>query len=96
MRELCTPSKVYFGFSMFLLIVMAIQNMGGSRNYHIGSYSCYTPSVIIVFVFKFAYILFWTWILNLICKDGQKNIAWFLVILPVLLLFVIIGVFVLM
>lgn len=96
MRQLCTPSRVYFTFSFFLLIAMIIQNFGNSRNYHLGCYSCYTPNLIIVFVFKLVYILFWTWILNLICKDGHKNIAWFLVILPIILLFVILGVFLIM
>jgi hypothetical protein len=29
--------------------------------------------------------------LNLICKDGHKEIAWFLVLIPFILLFVIMG-----
>jgi hypothetical protein len=44
-----------------------------------------------VFLVKIVYILFWTWILNLICKDGHTGIAWFLVLIPFILLFVIMG-----
>ena len=36
--------------------------------------------------------MFWTWILNLMCKDGHKNIAWFLVLLPFIMIFVITGI----
>jgi hypothetical protein len=44
-----------------------------------------------MFVFKALYILFWTFILNSLCKAGYKEVSWFLVILPLLLLFVILG-----
>jgi hypothetical protein len=45
----------------------------------------------LVFIIKLIYILFWTWVLNLICKDGHTNISWLLVLLPFILLFVMIG-----
>jgi len=44
-----------------------------------------------VFVVKIVYVLFWSWLLNLMCKDGHSNVAWFLVILPFVLLAVGIG-----
>jgi type VI protein secretion system component VasK len=59
--------------------------------YSLGNFSCRVPSTIAVFAFKLAYIFFWTWILNLMCKDGHTDIAWFLVLLPFILLFVILG-----
>lgn len=59
--------------------------------YSIGCYSCQVPSTIMVFVVKMLYILFWTWILNLMCKDGHSGISWFLVLLPLIMFFVIIG-----
>ena len=62
--------------------MIAIQNMGNSRIFCLGNFSCRVPSTIAVFIFKLVYILFWTWILNLMCKDGHTNIAWFLVLLP--------------
>ena len=49
------------------------------------------PSNFLVFVVKIIYILFWTWVLNLMCKDGHKGIAWFLVLIPFILLFLIMG-----
>lgn len=90
-RELCTPSKLYFSMSIFFLIVSAIQNMGCSTEYHLGHYSCGVFSTILIFAFKLMYVLFWSWILNLVCKDGHKTIAWLLVLFPILLMFVLLG-----
>jgi hypothetical protein len=59
--------------------------------YKFGSFSCFVPSTVLVLSIKLVYILFWTWILNLICKDGHSGIAWLLVLFPFILLFVIIG-----
>ena len=91
MNQLCSPSYVYFIISMLGLAVSAVQNLKNRQMYSLGSFSCRVPSTIAVFLLKLVYILFWTWILNLMCKDGHKNIAWFLVLLPFILMFVIIG-----
>jgi hypothetical protein len=90
-KELCTPASLYFVISMIALFILFIQNIGYSNSYHVGSFSCRVPSTIFVFVVKLIYILFWTYVLNLICKDGHVGISWLLVLLPWLLLFVIIG-----
>ena len=91
LNELCRPSYIYFIISFIGLIMIAIQNIGNSQIYCLGNFSCHVPSTITVFAFKIVYILFWTWILNLMCKDGHSNIAWLLVMLPFILLFVILG-----
>lgn len=91
LNELCRPSYIYFIISFIGLIMIAIQNIGNSQRYCLGNFSCNVPSTIAVFVFKLVYVLFWTWILNLMCKDGHSNIAWLLVLLPFVLLFVILG-----
>jgi len=95
-RQLCTPSKVYFAFSIFFIILAAIQNIGCVGEYHLGDYSCNVSSTALVFTFKLIYVLFWTWILNLICKDGHKTFSWFLVLFPILLMFVLLGVLLLL
>jgi hypothetical protein len=90
-KELCAPSMTYFVISIFALILMVIQNMGNSNSYHLGSFHCRVPSTTIVFMIKLVYILFWTYILNLICKDGHTTLSWLLVLFPFILLFLIIG-----
>jgi hypothetical protein len=91
LNQLCTPSMVYFVISMIALAISVVQNMGNRNKYSLGNFSCRVPSTIAVFIVKVIYILFWTWILNLICKDGYTSISWILVLLPFILLFVIMG-----
>jgi hypothetical protein len=89
LRQLCRPSFIYFLLSTFALILVALQNI--STDPHtlvIGSMSMYVPSVFMIFVIKFIYILFWTWILNLICKDGHSEISWLIMLFPIILTFV--------
>jgi hypothetical protein len=92
LKELCAPSFIYFVISIFALIIIFFQNLGNTNSYSIGSFSCKVPNTIIVFIVKLIYILFWTYILNLICKDGNSEISWLLVLFPFILLFIIIGI----
>jgi len=91
LKELCTPASLYFIISMFGLIIVLFQNLGNSNSYNVGNFSCRVPNTFLVFIVKFIYIVFWTYILNLICKDGHIGISLLLVLLPWILLFVIMG-----
>lgn len=91
LSQLCTPSYIYFIISVLAIAVSVVQNMGNSGRYTLGMYSCRVPSCLAVFIVKITYVLFWTWVLNLMCKDGHSGIAWFLVLLPFVMLFVIMG-----
>ena len=91
LNQLCTPSLVYFVISIIALAISVMQNMGNKNKYSLGSFSCRGPSTVAVFIVKVIYVLFWTWILNLICRDGYTSISWLLVLLPFILLFVIMG-----
>ena len=91
LRNLCTPAVIYLGISMLLLVVMYIQNRNNVDVYCLGAYECHVTNITIIFLVKFVYILFWTWILNLICKSGSTNIAWLLLLLPFILFFLLIG-----
>jgi hypothetical protein len=90
-KDLCTPSYVYLVISTIAVIVMAIQNYGNINTYCVGSLSCVVGSTALVFAIKVLYILFWTWILNLICKAGVPQLAWFLVLLPFILFFILLA-----
>lgn len=91
MKNLCTPAFVYLCISVLTVLVIALQNIGNTNKYCIGSFTCNVSSTFFVFLFKTIYILFWTFILNVLCKAGYKEVSWFLVLLPYMLLFIIIG-----
>lgn len=92
LSQLCTPSLVYFVISVVGLAMAVVQNLGNKHHYSLGSFSCQVPSCMAIFIIKIVYVLFWTWILNLMCRDGHDEIAWFLVLLPFILLAIIIGI----
>ena len=90
-NELCSPALFYFVVSIVGLFMILFQNIGNKHSYNLGTFSCRVPNTMLVFIVKIIYIVFWTWILNLICKDGYKTISWLLVLLPWILMFVLIG-----
>jgi hypothetical protein len=92
LKELCTPAMLYFVISMFALAIVLFQNLGNTNSYHVGSFSCRVPNTAVIFIVKLIYVLFWTYILNLICKDGHVGLSWLLILLPWLLLFVMMGI----
>ena len=94
-KKLCSPAFFYMLISIFALRVMMIQNMGNTNTFCLGSYECDVPNTFMVYLFKILYVLFWTWVLNLMCKGGYKNVAWFFVLLPFILFFVVLGLYIL-
>ncbi len=91
LRNLCTPAYIYLVLSMLLLGVMYIQNRNNVDVYCLGAYECDVTNVTAIFLVKFVYILFWTWILNLICKSGSPIISWLLLLLPIILSFLLVA-----
>ena len=92
LKDLCTPSLLYFIISIIALVLVFLQNLGNTNSYHVGSFSCRVPNTALIFIIKLIYILFWTYVLNLICSDGHIGLSWLLVLLPWLLLFVMMGI----
>ena len=88
---LCSPAIAYLGISILFLIIVYIQNVGNVNLYCLGTQSCEVSNINMIFFIKLIYILFWTWILNLICSSGSPSIAWFLVLLPFILMFIMLA-----
>ena len=91
LKQLCTPALVYFVMSMVSTFFIILQNIGNKHNFCLGSFSCDVPSTAGIIIMKILYILFWTWILNRICKSGYTGVSWFLVLLPFIFAFILLG-----
>jgi hypothetical protein len=91
LRNLCTPAYVYLVISLITVFVIATQNLGNKNVYCLGSYACNTPNTYTIFVLKLIYIVFWTWLLNLICNSGYSIVSWILVLIPYVLMFLMIA-----
>ena len=91
-KRLCLPSKVYFLVSLVGLLSLMFQNTN-SRKYCVGSLECdmMNSGNFVVFIVKALCVLFWTWLLNIICKSGHINVSWFLVLMPFVLYFILIA-----
>jgi len=93
LRNLCTPAQIYLLLSMAAILMIGLQTSmsGGSSNYCVGMFSCSTVNVISLFAVKILFILVWTWILNIICKNGNETVSWILVLIPIVLMFIFIA-----
>jgi hypothetical protein len=94
LNNLCTPAMVYLVISISAIVIMLGQNYffnGNTNVFCVGAYSCTVSSIVLIFTVKLLYVLFWTWILNLICSAGAPEVAWFLVLLPFILMFILLG-----
>jgi len=94
-NKLCKPSQFYLFISITSIIIMIIQNMSDSRKYCVGTYECNIdfPNIII-FLSKIAYIFVWTVIFDSLCKNGYANLAWGIILVPFILMFMMIGMFI--
>lgn len=91
-KKLCTPSMIYFVISAIALALLGIQNLNGNDNtLCIGTYKCSIASKTMVLALNAIYILFWTFVLDLFCKAGYKELSWFIVLIPIVLIFVFFG-----
>lgn len=87
LKNMCTPATIYFVVSLVLLILLGIGNMDTPDRLCIGEYNCYVGNNTVIFILNAIYILFWTFILDLMCKNGYSSISWFVLLLPFILSF---------
>jgi hypothetical protein len=91
-KKICPPALFFFVLSMIGFFYLLIQNLANLGVYKFGQYSILVPSLAIIYICKLVYIFFWTYVLNLICKDGNTLLSWVLVLLPWVLVFCIINI----
>jgi len=90
-RDLCTPAYIYLVVSIITIFVIALQNLGDNSAYCLGPYGCGTNNKATLFILKIIYVIFWTWVLNIICKSGYEPVSWVLVLIPYVLMFLLIA-----
>ena len=94
--NLCLAAKLYLAISIIAVIIMSLQIFGTNQVFCIGTFHCdasasYTP---MIFMIKVFYIIFWTWILNIICRKVSPTVGLFIALVPfILFFFLIFGMF---
>jgi len=74
LSSFCLPSKIYFVLAVLSIIISLIVS---------------TENFIMGFL-HLLFVVFWTWVLNLICKNGFSIISWILVLVPILIYLIIV------
>ena len=89
LKKLCSPASIYFVISMIAFLIILVQNVGGESNILcVGDYKCDIGNVFVSLFVNLLYIVFWTFVLDLMCKNGYEKISWVLVLMPILLFFI--------
>lgn len=91
LKKLCTPSLLYFIVSFIALFFIGMHNAKDIEKLCLGHFECYVGNNIVIFVLNAIYILFWTFILDLMCKNGWTDLSWFIFLLPFILTFLFYG-----
>ena len=94
-KKICTPAFLYFLLSIIAFLMLGLQNVDGDdKKLCAGSYTCQVASKSVIFIIHAIYIMFWTFVLDLLCKSGYSELSWFIVFLPFMLFFLFLGIIV--
>ena len=66
------------------------------NKYCVGMFNCAVKTLIPIFLIKFGYIMFWTFILDMLCKNGYTQLSWLILLFPFIMFFILIGLFILL
>ena len=90
----CSPAKLYLVLSLVSILGILVQNLYEANKYCIGMYSCNInfPNILL-FLLKVVYTIIWVLIIDSLCKNKFTTLAWFLVLFPIILMFMLIGMF---
>lgn len=90
--NLCRPAYVYLVINVMVFISLAVQNLGNTQQITIGQHTIPVPHhSFLYFVFKALFILFWTYILDSMCKAGYSGLSWFVLLLPFIFMVFAVG-----
>lgn len=90
LRKLCTPALIHFVISFILLVTLLFFSKDFENEICINKTKCNVGNKLVFFSVEGLLILFWTWILDLICKSGYTVVSWLLILLPFILFFTLI------
>ena len=86
LRNMCTPATIYFVISLIGLILVGLNNLDNTDKVCVGDYNCYVGNNTTVFIVNAIYILFWTFVLDLMCKAGYSSLSWVVLLLPFIII----------
>lgn len=84
-KNLCTPSKMFFYLSVFVYVLLVIQNYQDGYSYRIGLFEIQLENhKFFYFIYKLLYIFLTTIILDTLCKYNYTKVSWALFAIPLI------------
>jgi hypothetical protein len=71
------------------MLVMLYQNSSFNDIFCLGTFGCESENKPYLFFLNAVYVIFWTWILNVLCVNNYTMLSWGLVIAPFVMFFVL-------
>jgi hypothetical protein len=101
--KLCAPAQIYLIVSAVMLVLSYFGLSAISQQLTIHQSSSpllqtlnftYQKDSRTSYVVQGVFILLWTWVLSYLCKKGYTSLSWFLVLLPWVLMFLALFVYI--
>jgi hypothetical protein len=86
-KSMCEPAMLYLLIGVIGIVGILVQNLanGDDGTFCVANYECDMINKTTGLVLQLIYVLFWTWLLNKLCKRGYVNVSWVIVLFPFLL-----------
>ena len=86
-KSMCEPAMLYLLVGVIGIVGILVQNLaiGDERTFCVANYECDMINKTTGLILQVIYVLFWTWLLNILCKRGYVNVSWVIVLFPFLL-----------
>ena len=94
--KLCTPAQIYLIVSFILMILSYFGLNAISQQITLNQSNSsllqslnftYQKDTRTSYVVQAVFIVLWTWVLSYLCNKGFRNLSWFLILFPWILMF---------
>lgn len=88
--KLCAPAAIHFITSIIGLLTLLVVSKDVKNVICVNNAKCNVGNKPAFFTVEGLLILFWTFILDLLCKSGYRLLSWLLILMPFILFFIVI------
>ena len=88
--NLCLPSKLYMIIGIILLAISYYYDMktNDEEKICLGNVKCAIKNKPAYYALNVFFILFWAWLLNMLCRYGWNKSAWFIFLFPYVIMLI--------
>lgn len=95
-NKLCSPSLLFLVVSIVILVISFFQNISFRSSLSLGKVKNEIHMTAFVYLFVGIAIIFWTFLIDKMCKLGYKQVSWGLFVVPSCIIIGILALFIFM